>query len=434
MGRMPVANPVPFRDAVREWWRIGWLGFGGPAGQIALMHRVLVDERHWLGESEFLRGLNFCMLLPGPEAQQLAIYAGWRLHGFKGGLVAGTLFVLPGALLVFALAALYLTYGAQPAVGAVFFGVKAAVLALIAEALMRVGRRALASAYAVAVAFAAFAALAWFGVPFPAVVVGAALAGLAGRRWLVVEGLTPAPVPRPSVTRTLGVLALGLAIWLAPLVALALALGAEHRLVTMARFFSEMAVVTFGGAYAVLAWVAQAAVETHGWLTATEMLDGLGLAESTPGPLILVLEFVGALAGFRAPAPFAPWTGALAGAVVVLWATFVPCFTWIFAGAPWVERLAHAPRASAALAGVTAAVVGTIAHLGLWSAWHTLFAEVGGVNYGALKATVPVWDSFDWRAAATALVALALLASFKRGVLVALGATVAVGLLLQNLT
>jgi chromate transporter len=348
MRRMSAAASIPFRTALGEWWRVGWLGFGGPAGQIALMHRILVEQRGWLSETAFLRGLNFCMLLPGPEAQQLAIYAGWRLHGLRGGLAAGTLFVLPGALIVYGLTVLYLAHGEHPLALGLWFGLKAAVLALIIEALVRVARRAVKGAYAASLAVAAFIALTLFALPFPAVIGAAALAGILGRRWLTTGPPELTPAQRPSIARTAAVLALGLVIWLAPVFALLSWLGPDHRLSSLAVFFSEMAVVTFGGAYAVLAWVAQAAVTEFGWLRPAEMLTGLGLAESTPGPLILVLEFVGAVAAFRAPAPFEPWTASALGALIVLWVTFVPCFVWILAGAPWVEHLGRLPRAASA--------------------------------------------------------------------------------------
>lgn len=429
---MSNAPSVPFGEALRVWWRLGWLGFGGPAGQIALMHRLLVEERGWLTDAAFLRGLNFCMLLPGPEAQQLAVYAGWRLHGLRGGLVAGSLFVLPGAAIVLALSLLYLTHGEHPLATLVWFGIEAAVLALILEATLRLARRALTRAYARLIALAAFLALTLFGVAFPLVVASAALAGALGGRWLVTPGLQTGGGARPSLVRTAGVLVVGVCIWLAPVAVLVGLLGEEHRFSELAVFFSEMAVVTFGGAYAVLAWVAQAAVSEFGWLKPEEMLTGLGLAETTPGPLILVLEFVGSVAAYREPGALAPLTAALCGAGIVLWVTFAPCFVWVLAGAPWLERLAALPRLSAALAGVTAAAVGTIAYLGLWTAWHTLYAYVGGISYGWLRVSVPVWSSFDWRVAALTACALAMLVSFKRGVLTTLATTVVLGVLLQR--
>jgi chromate transporter len=412
-----------FAEARRVWWQVGLTGFGGPAGQIALLHRLVVEERRWLDERAFLRGLNFCMLLPGPEAQQLATWIGWRLHGVRGALVAGTLFVLPGALLILALAAGYAAYGQRPLVAAAFLGIKAAVIALVLEAVLRVGRRALHGPTAWAFAGLALLAIGACGAPFPLVVIGAGLAGAACSTALGASRGDDAPVapPRPGPS-SLRVLAIGLALWSAPLLALGAALGAEHRLVEVGGFLSALAIVTFGGAYTVLAWVAQAAVTTFGWLTPGEMLDGLGLAETTPGPLILVLEFVGYLAAYRAPAPFEPWVAGMLGAALAVWVTFVPCFIWVLLGAAHVERLAARPRLGGALAGITAAAVGVIAHLGLWSAFATLFAQRAPIAWGPFALDAPVWSSLDPRAAL--LTALALLLTFvlRWGVLAMLGA------------
>ncbi|MGE0210868.1 MAG: chromate efflux transporter [Parvibaculaceae bacterium] len=395
-----------FGELFRTFLRIGLLSFGGPAGQIALMHRVLVEEKRWLDEPLYLRGLNFCMLLPGPEAMQLATYAGWRLHGVKGGLAAGLLFVLPGAVVVLALAALYATFGKLPLVEALFLGVKAAVLAIVIEALLRVARRALKGPADWAIAVCAFLALFVLGLPFPLVIAAAALVGF----------VTPQPVPASaashspgsSLRSTAGTVLLWLAIWLSPLAALALLLGPDHVLVVAGVFFSKLAVVTFGGAYAVLAYMAQQAVEVHGWLDAREMVDGLGLAETTPGPLILVTEFVGYLAGHRAIGGF--W-GGLAGALVTLWMTFAPCFLWIFAAAPYVEGLSALPRLSGALTAITAAVVGVIANLTLWFALHVLFGSVGSLPVGLSGMPWPVWSTID--RAALALLAAAAFVLFR---------------------
>ena len=392
----------PFAEATKVWARIGCLSFGGPAGQIALMHREIVDERNWLTEQQFLSALNFCMLLPGPEAMQLATYAGWKMHGVKGGLVAGLLFVLPGALVVLALSMVYGSYGNLPWISAIFFGVKAAVLAIVIEALMRVAKRALKGNVDWLVAGAAFLALYCFAVPFPIVIVAAGLIGFMRSG----AGATAPPATRPSFPPLFSTVAMWAAIWLIPLGFLALTLGPNHVLTTIGVFFSQLAVVTFGGAYAVLAYMAQAAVENHDWLKAPEMIDGLGLAETTPGPLILVTEFVGYLAASRQMGSI--W-GGLAGAAVTLWMTFAPCFLWIFAGAPYIEHIGKLPRLSGALAAITAAVVGVIFNLSVWFGLHVLFGRVNRVE-GLFKPWLPDWHSLDVAALIiSAIAALALL-------------------------
>ncbi|TDL81597.1 chromate efflux transporter [Palleronia sediminis] len=410
------------------WGRIGLLSFGGPAAQIALMHRMVVDERRWLTERQFLDALSFCMLLPGPEAMQLATYAGWRMHGVRGGLVAGGLFVLPGAVLIAVLAALYARFGDLPAVEALFLGVKAAVLAIVVEALLRVARRALVGPEAAVIAGTAFAALFVFALPYPLVVIGAAAWG-ALRLSRPAEAAAP-PVRavgrRHPLAATLATAALWLTIWLGPLAVVG-ALAPEV-FGDVARFFSVLATVTFGGAYAVLAYMTQEAVATQGWLSTAEMLDALGLAETTPGPLILVTEFVGYLAGHRAaPAGASPLLWGLGAAAVTLWATFAPCFLWIFAGAPWIDRISARPRLRAALAGVTAAVVGVIANLSLWFGLHVLFGEVGTVAAGPARIALPEIASFDWRGAVVAAVAALLLMRVRWGVPATLAACAALG-------
>ena len=417
-ARSRAGVPPTLREAATVWGRIGLLSFGGPAAQIALMHREVVEERAWLSERRFLDALSFCMLLPGPEAMQLATYVGWRMHGVRGGLVAGGLFVLPGAVLIALLAALYVHLGDLPLVGALFLGIKAAVLVIVVEALLRVARRALVGPEAVAIAVCAFLALFVLAVPYPAVVVAAAIWGAVRLADGQPSGVGTAPSPAAggvALRATLGTVAVWLAIWLAPL--LAVGLLAPPVFGEVARFFSVLATVTFGGAYAVLAYMAQEAVATQGWLTTGEMLDALGLAETTPGPLILVTEFVGFLAGHRAAPDGAPallW--GLGAALVTLWATFAPCFLWIFAGAPWIDRIVARPRLRAALAGVTAAVVGVIANLSLWFALHVLFGTVGTLMAGPIHITVPDLATFDWRAGALALVAGALLLGWHRSV------------------
>jgi chromate transporter len=403
-------QPVPFLDALKVWARIGVMSFGGPAGQIALMHRVVVDERKWLSEQQFLNALNFCMLLPGPEAMQLATYSGWRLHGVRGGLAAGLLFVVPGALVVLGLAMIYGLYGKAPLVSAVFFGIKAAVLVIVIEALLRISRKALKRAFDWWVAGLAFVALFVFNAPFPLVI---ALAGLAGF-WLVRAEQGSAdmvPVTPVRWQRTLATVGLWLVIWFAPIAAVAALTFHDHVLVTVGLFFSKLAVVTFGGAYAVLAYMGQQAVETHNWLTAEEMIDGLGLAETTPGPLILVTEFVGYLAGFRASGLLGSISGGVAAAAMTLWATFAPCFLWVFAGAPYVERLQSMPRFSSALAGITAAVVGVILNLSIWFGLHVVFAEVERLEAGPVSMSWPVWSSVQW--ATLPLIGIAALALLR---------------------
>ena len=398
---------VAFFDALRVWGKLGLLSFGGPAGQIALMHRLLVEERKWLPENRFLHALNFCMLLPGPEAMQLATYTGWLLHGWRGGLAAGLLFILPGAAVVLGLAAGYAVFGEVPLVEAVFFGVKAAVLAIVIEALLRIAKRALTARLDWAIAGGAFAAIFFFNLPFPLIVLTAALLGFFRLTEAAPGG--PGPGASPSWLGTLATVAFWLAIWFAPLVGIVAAFGPDHVLAQVALFFSKLAVVTFGGAYAVLAYMTQQAVEAYGWLSTGQMLDGLGLAETTPGPLILVTEFVGFLAGFKA-GPGSLLLG-LAAALVALWSTFAPCFLWIFAGAPYIERLRGAPRLAGALAAITAAVVGVILNLSLWFGLHVVFAEVETHDLGPLRLLIPDPATIDW--ATAGLVLLAALAVFK---------------------
>jgi chromate transporter len=403
------------RQALPVWAKIGALSFGGPAGQIALMHRVLVEERRWIAEDRYLHALNFCMLLPGPEAMQLATYVGWRLHGTLGGLAAGLLFVLPGAFVVLLLSAGYAYFGQVPIVEAAFVGIKAAVLAIVIEALVRVARRALRGPYDLAIAVAAFVAIFFFAVPFPLIIAAAVLAGFAFH--LVPSPKPPAVLPEPAVplSRTLATAALWLAIWILPLLAVSVVFGREHVLTDIALFFSKLAIVSFGGAYAALAYMAQKAVEAFGWLSANEMLDGLGLAETTPGPLVLVTEFVGFLAGFRKGGEPALAFGML-GAAVTLWALFAPSFLFIFVGAPYIERLSANPRLSGALAAVTAAVVGVILNLSLWFALHVLFDSVTAVRHGPLQLWMPDLASLDIEALLLAALAALLLLRLQVGI------------------
>ncbi|HEU0016734.1 MAG TPA: chromate efflux transporter [Methyloceanibacter sp.] len=423
------ASAAPtFKEALAVWARIGVLSFGGPAGQIALMHRVLVDERKWIGEEPFLHALNFCMLLPGPEAMQLATYVGWRLHGTLGGLAAGLLFVLPGALVVLALSIAYALYGQLPFVEAAFVGIKAAVLVIVIEALLTVAKRALRGPAHWLIAGAAFAAIFFFDVPFPPVIAAAALLGyvLAATKASAPsepQSKTP-PVP---IGQTLRTASLWLAIWIVPLAIMTLLFGRDHVFTDIAIFFSKLAIVSFGGAYSVLAYMAQQAVETYGWLSAGEMLDGLGLAETTPGPLILVTEFVGFLAGYRFGGEPKLVFG-LIGAAITLWATFAPCFLWIFAGAPYVERLGTNPRLTGALSAVTAAVVGVILNLSLWFALHVFFAKVEPAWHGPLRLWLPDVSTLDLEAVALSCLAALLLLRLKLGIAATLAISASVAL------
>ncbi|MFZ5893560.1 MAG: chromate efflux transporter [Myxococcota bacterium] len=427
----PGFRRVSFGEALSLWTKIGFLSFGGPAGQIALMHSELVDRRKWIDEQRFLHALNYCMLLPGPEAQQLAIYVGWLLHRVPGGVAAGVLFVLPGFLAVLGLSLMYALLRELPAVAALFFGLKAAVLALVVEAVLRIGKRALKSRFLVLLAIAAFAALFLFGVPFPVVVLLAGLLGYLNSRgerngaaqaqhvmeeepasliaWLAARG--ELEHTRASPAKALRVLVVCMALWLLPLWFLASRFGVRSVFVEEGVLFSKAALVTFGGAYAALAYVAQRAVEVHAWLSASEMVDGLGLAETTPGPLILVLEFVGFMAAFRAPAGLSPWIAGVLGASVTVWVTFVPCFLWIFLGAPYIEALRGNRSLSAALSGITAAVVGVIANLAIVFASHVVFRDVQTLSFGPLRLLRPIWSSID--VAAFVLAALAMVAMLR---------------------
>ena len=382
----------------RAFGRIGLLSFGGPAAQIALMHRELVEERKWVTEAEYLSALSFCMLLPGPEAMQLATWIGWRLRGVPGGLLAGLLFVLPGALVVLVLSAIYAAFGQLPLVAALFTGVQAAVVAVVIEALLRVAKRALKSRAHWVTAGLAFAALFLFGLPFPVVIIAAGVFG-----YLTTTG-KPAPhdLPQPW-PETLRALVIWGALWLLPLAALVF--GHAGIYADIAVFFSKLAVVTFGGAYAVLAWMSQAVVQDYHWLTLPQMMDGLGLAETTPGPRILVTEFVGYVAAYRQGG----WLGGTYAACITLWMTFAPCFLWIFAGAPWIARLTAAPRLSGALKFITAAVVGVIANLSLWFAAHVFFGQVGRIDSAVLHTILPDVTSLRLFPAVLALAAAYLL-------------------------
>ncbi|PXY19726.1 chromate transporter [Prauserella muralis] len=437
---------VPFRHALRTWFAISLQTFGGPAGQIAVMQRTLVDDKRWISQRRFLHALNYCMLLPGPEAQQLAIYVGWLLNGVRGGLAAGILFVFPGIVALLALSAIYVGFGDTTFVTAVFAGLGPAVVAVVAQAVHRVGKRALTHPALIAIALGAFAALALFGVPFPVVIAVAALAG-----WLLAKVTPPhalrganaakadaGPQPlisddalhteRPTLVRAIRITLIGATLWGLPLLAVALLTGTGSVFATQGLFFSGAALVTFGGAYAVLAYVAQRAVETYAWLSAGDMVRGLALAESTPGPLIMVVQFVAFLGAYNNPGSLDPWIAGLLGALITTWVTFVPCFLFIFLGAPDIERLRSNHTLSAALTGITAAVVGVIANLALYFATHTLFAGNRPVELGILQLNLPDPTSVRPVVVALAIVAAVLVFRLRWSVLRTLGICAALGL------
>jgi chromate transporter len=444
------AHGIPFGEAMKVWARVAALSFGGPAGQIAVMHRIIVEEKRWIGENRFLHALNYCMLLPGPEAQQLAIYIGWLLHKTRGGLVAGILFVLPGLVAIMALSWIYAIFGNVGAVQALFFGLKAAVLAIVLEAVSRVGKRALKNGVMVALAAAAFIALFLFQVPFPLVILAAAVIGYGGGRlglsaFLAANGhgkvggkqvadtdtVLGETVPshaRPSVVWSLKIGGALLALWVLPVAALILLLGSGNVFSQIAIFFSKMAVVTFGGAYAVLAYVAQQAVDTYGWLKPGEMLDGLGMAETTPGPLIMVTQFVGFMGAYRAPGALNPLLAGTLGGLLTTWVTFTPCFLWIFLGAPFVEKLRSNKALSAALATITAAVVGVILNLAIWFGLHVLFGELHEVRGLGMTLDVPVLRSVNLPSLVLTLGALLAVFRFKVGMLPVLAVCSLLGL------
>src|SRR5215211_4928652 len=457
---MTVIKPAPaeplhgvsLREAFWVWLRIAMLSFDGPAGQISVMHRILVDEKRWISESRFLHALNYCMLLPGPEAQQLATYVGWLMHRTRGGLMAGTLFILPGVIAIMVLSYIYAAFGKVGFVAALFFGLKAAVLAVVLEAVVRVGRRALQNGVMVALAALAFVGIFFFKVPFPIIVFGAVAIGFLGGSFglsafevkgghgpakgekdAIVDALLGEELPehaRPNVTRSLRVSAVWLALWLIPVAALLMTLGPANVFSQIAVFFSKMAMVTFGGAYAVLAYVAQEAVEHYGWLQPGEMLDGLGMAETTPGPLIMVLQFVGFMAAFRDPGALSPMTAGVLGGLLATWVTFIPCFLWIFLGAPFIEVMRGNKALAGALSAITAAVVGVVLNLAIWFAIHTAFREVQALRLYGVGFDAPVLSSVDPWASALSLAAAIAIFWFKAGMIPVLLACSVAGMLL----
>jgi chromate transporter len=438
---------VGFGEAFRTWCHVALLSFGGPAGQIAVMHRILVERKKWISEERFLHALNYCMLLPGPEAQQLATYVGWLLHGLRGGLAAGLLFITPGVVSILLLSIAYVTWADTPFIPALFFGLKAAVTAIVVEAVLRIGRRSLKNRLLQLLAAASFTAIFLFDVPFPWIIACAALVGFVGGRIrpeLFVAaghkgaghavddgGLRPADRrvidARPALGRSLATAGVWLVIWFGPVLALRAIVGPGHVFVDEAWFFSQTAVVTFGGAYSVLSYIAQRAVETFHWLSAREMLDGLGMAETTPGPLIMVVQFVGFLGAYRSPGSLDPLVAGIIGSLVTTWVTFAPCFLWIFLGAPYIEYLRRIQGLSHALSGITAAVVGVVLNLAVWFALHVVFAEVAERRVGPLRWYVPDWSTLDVPAAVIALAAGIAILRFKRSMFEVLAAAAAVG-------
>lgn len=449
------AHGVPLKEALRVWTRVALLSFGGPAGQIAVMHRILVEEKRWISEERFLHALNYCMLLPGPEAQQLATYVGWLMHRAIGGVLAGGLFVVPGIISIMALSYVYAAFGNVPIVVALFFGLKAAVLAIVLEAMFRIGNRSLKNRVMMALAVAAFIGIFFFRVPFPIIVFGAALIGFVGGFSGIPgfqgssEGHAPADgndgkpavdtllgdsQPEhtlPTLARSLRVAVFWLALWLIPVVALLAALGTENVFSQIAIFFSKMAMVTFGGAYAVLAYVAQQAVENYGWLKPGEMLDGLGMAETTPGPLIMVLQFVGFMGAYRDPGVLSPMMAGTLGGLLATWVTFTPCFLWIFLGAPFIEIIRGNTALSAALSAITAAVVGVVLNLAIWFAIHTLFRETFPVRASFLNFDAPKLGSVDFWALVLSIAAAVAIFRFKIGMITTLAGCCAAGIVLH---
>lgn len=450
---MSATPPYPsIGEATKVWARIAALSFGGPAGQIAVMHRILVEEKRWIGDGRFLHALNFCMLLPGPEAQQLATYIGWLMHGVRGALIAGLLFILPGVVAIMALSWIYAVWGDVGFVAALFFGLKAAVLAIVLQAVFRVGKRALKNRAMQAIALASFVAIFAFGAPFPLIVAMAALIGWAGAKAglagfqgggghgavgkaHVDDATTLLGEEHGDLTgaRRAGAFRAGgvaLMLWLLPVAALLL-MAPDSVFTDIATYFSKLAVLTFGGAYAVLAWVAQEAVGTYGWLQPGEMLDGLGMAETTPGPLIMVLQFVGFMGSFREAGWAMPLLAGTAGGVLATWVTFAPCFAWIFLGAPFMEGLRANKALSSALTAVTAAVVGVILNLAIWFAIHVIWRAVTQVTAGPLSLELPVLASIDWVAAGLSVLALFAVFRLKLGMTTVLGGAAVLGLALH---
>lgn len=442
-------SPISFEEAFWVWVKVAIYSFGGPAGQIAVMHKILVEEKQWVSENRFLHALNYCMLLPGPEAQQLATYIGWLLHKTKGGLVAGTLFILPGFSSILLLSILYAGFQEVTLVQGLFFGLKPAVMAVVVEAVIRIGRRVLKNEVMIGLAGLSFIAIFFFNVPFPIIVLMAGLIGyIGGRLWLekffvikghqvnntnnslehVVIADTDTNQTRPSTTRAIRILLIGLFMWFIPLLGLLLVRGPDNVFIDIGVFFSKAAVVTFGGAYAVLAYLAQQAVEVYGWLKPGEMLDGLGMAETTPGPLIQVVQFVGFMGAYRNPGLLNPMLAGILGSILTTWVTFVPCFLWIFLGAPYIEYLRGHKSLTTALSAITAAVVGVVLNLAIWFSLHTLFGMVNEVYVGPMRLQIPAGSSLSFASLIIAVGAFVALFRYKRSMLVTLAGSAAMGL------
>lgn len=451
-ARGDAGHGITFNEAFWVWLRVALLSFGGPAGQIAVMHRILVEEKNWISESRFLHALNYCMLLPGPEAQQLATYIGWLLHRTAGGIMAGGLFILPGVIAIMGLSYIYAAFGDVSFVEAVFFGLKAAVLAIVIQAVVRVGKRALRNPVMIGLATIAFVAIFFFNVPFPIIIIAAGLIGYlgakmgrpefaaiehgGGKKAAAIDSMLGDELPdhvRPTVARAMKVSAVWLALWLLPVAEILLVFGEANVFSQIAIFFSKMAMVTFGGAYAVLAYVAQQAVEHYHWVQPREMLDGLGMAETTPGPLIMVLQFVGFIAAYREPGGLSPMVAGTLGGLLATWVTFTPCFLWIFLGAPFIESMRGNKGLAGALSAITAAVVGVILNLSIWFALHTVFRETVPVRSFVLSFDTPVWSSIDVPALALAVATAVAIFRFNVGMLAILAASCAAGLVLHLL-
>ncbi|MEM9773545.1 MAG: chromate efflux transporter [Chloroflexota bacterium] len=443
-----LAHSVTLRDAFWVFVQVAAYSFGGPAGQIAVMHKLLVEEKRWVSDNRFLHALNYTMLLPGPEAQQLATYLGWLLHGVRGGLIAGGLFILPGFVSILLLSILYAEFQDVTFVQALFYGLKPAVLAIVVEAVIRIGRRALKNEVMIGISALAFIGIFFFQIPFPFIVLGAGLIGFIGGRvylekfdiikqrdigeededdYIITDAVASAV--KPSGRTALKIIVISLFVWFTPLVGLMLWLGSEHVFVVEGVFFSQVAVFTFGGAYAVLAYIAQQAVEVFGWLQPGEMLDGLGMAETTPGPLVQVVQFVGFMGAYRNPGEFSPLTAGIIGSIVTTWVTFVPCFLWIFLGAPFIEYWRGNKALTTALSAITAAVVGVILNLAVWFALQTLFATVNEINYGPLRVLVPDFSTLDWAAFLIAVGAFVAIFRFQFNMLITLGLSASAGIL-----
>jgi chromate transporter len=446
------AHGISFGEAFLVWTRVALLSFGGPAGQIAVMHRIIVEEKNWISEARFLHALNYCMLLPGPEAQQLATYIGWLLHRTAGGIMAGVLFVVPGVIAIMGLSYIYAAFGNVGFVEALFFGLKAAVLAIVIQAVVRVGKRALRNPVMIGLAAAAFIAIFFFNVAFPIIIVAAGVIGFigarigrpefaaiehgGGKKGAAIDSMLGDELPdhvRPTVSRSLRVSAVWLLLWLVPVCTLLVAFGQANVFSQIAVFFSKMALVTFGGAYAVLAYVAQQAVEHYHWVQPREMLDGLGMAETTPGPLIMVLQFVGFMAAYRDPGTLSPMLAGTLGGLLATWVTFTPCFLWIFLGAPFIEAMRGNKGLAGALSAITAAVVGVILNLSIWFALHTVFRETLPIRSYGFFFDAPILSSIDFPALALALAAAVAIFRLNVGMLTVLAASCFAGVALRVL-